>query len=80
MQASLDERTRRRQEELAAGGIVRDFETLRQEIARRDLKDANRKVAPLRRAADAIVLDNTQMTIEQQVEFILQALRKKLNP
>jgi cytidylate kinase len=78
MQASLDERTRRRQEELAAEGTIRDYTVLRQEIEQRDLKDANRKVAPLRRAADAIELDNTQMTIEQQIEFILHALRKKL--
>ncbi|MDZ7344213.1 MAG: (d)CMP kinase [candidate division KSB1 bacterium] len=78
MQASLDERTRRRQQELAAEGTFRDYAVLRQEIEQRDLKDANRKVAPLRRAADAITLDNTNMTIEQQVEFILHALRKKL--
>jgi cytidylate kinase len=78
MQASLDERTRRRQEELAAEGILRKYEALRQEIEQRDLKDANRKIAPLRRAPDAIVLDNTNMTIEQQLEFILQALREKL--
>jgi cytidylate kinase len=78
MQASLEERTRRRQEELAAEGIVRDYETLREEIAQRDLKDAQRKVAPLLRAPDAILLDNTKMTIAQQIEFIVQELHKKL--
>jgi cytidylate kinase len=78
MQASLDERARRRQEELAAMGITRDIETLRQEIARRDQKDSNRKIAPLVQAADAILIDTTSMTIEQQVEFILQTLEKKL--
>lgn len=78
MQASLDERARRRQEELTTMGIARDIETLRQEIARRDQKDSNRKIAPLVQAADAILLDTTSMTIEQQVEFILQALEKKL--
>lgn len=78
MQASLDERARRRQDELATMGIARDIETLRQEIARRDQKDSNRKIAPLVQAADAILLDTTSMTIEQQVEFILQALEKKL--
>jgi cytidylate kinase len=77
MQASLDERARRRQEELAAMGIAREVEKLREEIARRDQKDSNRKVAPLTRAADAILLDTTSMTIEQQVEFILRALEKK---
>jgi cytidylate kinase len=79
MQASLEERTRRRQEELAAEGIHRDFQTVRQEIAQRDLKDTNRQVAPLRRAEDAIVLDNTSMTISQQVEFILNVLKQKLS-
>jgi cytidylate kinase len=78
MQASLDERARRRQDELAAMGIARDLETLREEIARRDQKDSNRKIAPLVQAADAILIDTTSMTIEQQVEFILQALEKKL--
>jgi cytidylate kinase len=78
MQASLDERARRRQEELAAMGITRDMDILREEIARRDQKDANRKVAPLVCASDAILLDTTQMTIQQQVEFIVQALEKQL--
>ncbi|MCI0695355.1 (d)CMP kinase [candidate division KSB1 bacterium] len=78
MQASLDERARRRQDELATMGIARDIETLRQEIARRDQKDSNRKIAPLMQAADAVLLDTTSMTIEQQVEFILEALEKKL--
>ncbi|MDZ7288518.1 MAG: (d)CMP kinase [candidate division KSB1 bacterium] len=77
MQASLEERARRRQEELAVMGIVRDLETLKKEIARRDHNDSRRKVAPLSRAADAIVLDTTSLTIEQQVEFIVQALKKK---
>jgi cytidylate kinase len=79
MEASLDERARRRQEEMAAMGIVREVEKLREEIARRDQKDSSRKIAPLSRAADAILLDTTRMTIEQQVEFILQALEKKLS-
>jgi cytidylate kinase len=77
MQASLKERARRRQEELAAMGITRDFETLKQEIAHRDQKDSTRKVAPLVPAADAILLDTTEMTIAQQVEFIVRELEKK---
>jgi cytidylate kinase len=77
MQASLEERARRRQEELAAMGITRDFETLKQEIAHRDQKDSTRKVAPLVPAADAVLLDTTQMTIAQQVDFIVRELEKK---
>ncbi|MCG3121107.1 MAG: Cytidylate kinase [bacterium] len=77
MQASLDERARRRQEELAAMGIKRELGMLKEEIARRDQKDSTRKVAPLVRAADAVLLDTTQMTIEQQVDFIVGELEKK---
>lgn len=78
MQASLEARARRRQEELAAMGIARDFTTLQAEIAERDEKDTSRKHAPLLRAPDAVLLDTTQMTIEQQVDFIVRTVEKKL--
>lgn len=78
MQASLDERARRRQEELTAMGIKLELGMLKEEIARRDQKDSTRKVAPLIRAADAVLLDTTQMTIAQQVDFIVGELEKKL--
>lgn len=78
MQASLEARARRRQEELAAMGITRDFTTLKAEIAERDEKDTSRKHAPLMRAVDAVLLDTTQMTIDQQVDFIVRELEKKL--
>ena len=78
MQASLEARARRRQEELAAMGITRDFATLKVEIAERDEKDTSRKHAPLLRAADAVLLDTTQMTIDQQVDFIVRELEKKM--
>lgn len=77
MSASLDERTRRRLRELEAQGIHKDFDTLRREIEVRDEKDAKRDVAPLRPAEDAVLIDTTNVTIEQQVDFIVQALEKK---
>ncbi len=80
MSASLDERTRRRHKELLAQGIHKEVETLRREIEMRDEKDAKRDVAPLRPAEDAVLLDTTSMTIEQQVDFILGALEKKMIP
>lgn len=80
MLASLEERTRRRQKDLEAQGIHKDFETLRREIEMRDEKDAKRDVAPLRPAEDAVLLDTTNLTIEQQVDFIVQALEKKVRP
>ncbi|MDZ7269207.1 MAG: (d)CMP kinase [candidate division KSB1 bacterium] len=78
MSASLDERTRRRQRELAAKGLHKDFQTLRREIEIRDQKDSQRAVAPLRPAEDAIILDTTNLTLEQQVDFIIDALHRKL--
>jgi len=78
MQASLEERARRRQEELEAMNISRDLETLKEEIAKRDQRDTMRKVAPLTRADDAVLLDTTNLTIAQQVDFIVGELEKKL--
>ena len=78
MQASLEARARRRQEELAAMGMARDLETLTEEMAHRDQKDSTRHVAPLVQAADAVLLDTTNLTIEQQVDFIVSELERKL--
>jgi cytidylate kinase len=63
--ASLDERTRRRHAELVARGEAVDFETLRAQIADRDQRDMNRPIAPLRRAEDAHLLDTTTLSIEE---------------
>ncbi len=77
MSASIDERAKRRQLELAKQGIERDFAVLRDEIATRDEKDTKRSAGPLRAAEDAVMLDTTDMSIEQQVDFIVAALQKK---
>lgn len=78
MNASLDERTRRRQLELEAKGIYKDFESLRREIELRDEKDSKRAVAPLRPAEDAVILDTTNLTVDEQVDFIVNALKQKM--
>lgn len=77
MSASIDERAKRRQLELAKQGVERDFAVLREEIATRDEKDMKRSAGPLRAAEDAVRLDTTDMSIEQQVDFIVAALQKK---
>lgn len=77
MSASIDERAKRRHLELQKQGIERDFATLRAEIAARDEKDTKRSAGPLRPAEDAVMLDTTDMSIEQQVDFIVAALQKK---
>jgi cytidylate kinase len=62
--ASLDERTRRRHAELTGRGENVDFDALRTQIAERDRRDMARPIAPLRQAPDAHLLDTTSLTIE----------------
>lgn len=76
MVANVEERARRRQRELQVKGIRTDLETLVQEILERDEKDAGRLVSPMKKADDAVVLDTSNMTIEQQVEFITERAKR----
>ncbi len=62
--ASDEERARRRQRELADRGERADFATVLADLKRRDARDARRATAPLKPAADAILLDTTEMDID----------------
>ena len=69
--ASLDERARRRFEELKAKGQTVDFDAIKTEIALRDKQDSEREIAPLKQADDAILIDSTNLTIDEVVAQIL---------
>lgn len=69
--ATLDERARRRFEELKAKGQAVDFDAVKAEIALRDKQDTEREIAPLAQAADAVLIDSTNLTIEEVVAQIL---------
>jgi len=71
LDASLEERTRRRAAQLEAKGLAVDMKGLRAEIRERDEKSMTRKESPLRRANDAVVIDTTSMTFEEVVEAIV---------
>jgi cytidylate kinase len=73
--ASLDERTRRRAEQLKASGIPVAFQQLMSEIAERDRSNSERKESPLRQAEDAIVVDTTALTPEETVQHIVDRAR-----
>jgi cytidylate kinase len=73
--ASLDERARRRQEELAARGTRVTLETTRAEVEQRDRQDSERAVAPLRRAEDAALVDTSGRPVEEIVAEMLAAIR-----
>lgn len=80
--ADLDIRAYRRLVELQNKGLEIDLDEVRGNLATRDKIDSNREVNPLRITPDAIIIDTTSMTIEEQVDFIYQKaqdLIKSLN-
>lgn len=70
--ASADERARRRYAQLQQAGVDPDMETILADIQARDLRDSSRAAAPLKPAPDALVLDSTELTIEQVLEAVLR--------
>ena len=79
MTASLDIRAKRRYDELNLKGIKADFEEVKRNIIARDIADENRDISPLRRADDAIILDNTRMTVEEQMLWVMKVIENKRN-
>jgi cytidylate kinase len=79
MTASVDIRARRRFDELINKGIEVNFEEVRKNIIIRDITDENRDISPLRKADDAIVLDNSRMTVEEQMIWVRQIIEKKIH-
>ncbi len=79
MTASLDIRAKRRYDELQAKNIKADFEEIRKNIIARDIADENRDISPLRRSDDAIFLDNSKMTVGEQMDWIRKIINDKLN-
>ena len=77
--ASAEERAQRRRLQLQAAGIEADGHQLLKDIQERDLRDSSRAVAPLKPAADAIVLDSTDMPVNEVAEKIKALLRSALN-
>ncbi len=70
-------RAERRRLELLSRGQSVDFETLKKEIEQRDFNDSHRDFAPLKQAADAIVIDTSDMTVQQVIAVILSAVEGK---
>jgi cytidylate kinase len=79
MTALVDIRAKRRFDELKHKNIEVEFEEVRRNIIARDIADENRDISPLRRAEDAIVLDNSRMTVPQQMEWVMKIIKDKLN-
>ncbi len=77
MVADVEERAQRRYREYSQEGKSISLEEVRQEIRDRDERDRNRDIAPLRRADDAITLDTTEKTIDEQVAFVVDRVKAR---
>lgn len=76
--ASAKVRAQRRYDELQQKGMPADFDEILKNVEERDYIDSHREVSPLRQAEDAILLDNSNMTIPQQNEWLMQQVEKAL--
>ena len=74
--ASAEVRAQRRFEELQAKGMPADYADILKNVQERDYIDSHRDVSPLRQADDAILLDNSHMTIEEQNNWLMEQFEK----
>ena len=70
--ASAEVRAQRRYDELKEKGMPADYEDILKNVQERDYIDSHREVSPLRQADDALLLDNSHMTIPEQDEWLMQ--------
>jgi cytidylate kinase len=78
MTADINIRTQRRMDELESKQIAATFEEVKENLIQRDFEDMNRVESPLRKAQDAIILDNSNLTQVQQLEFALNLIQQLL--
>ncbi|MDY0029552.1 MAG: (d)CMP kinase [Pseudobdellovibrionaceae bacterium] len=76
--ASTEVRAQRRTKELNGKGIPSSYETVLQDMTERDARDKSRTTNPLRPADDAVILDTSNMTIDEVFEKACSVIRKKL--
>ena len=78
MEASVERRTQRRYEELKAKGLSININKIRQDIIQRDHIDSNRDISPLKPASDAKVIDTSDLTIDEQVQHVLNIINEMM--
>ena len=76
--ASAEVRAQRRYDELKEKGIPADFNDILKNVQERDYIDSHREVSPLRKAPDAIELDNSHMTIAEQSAWLMEQVKQKI--
>ena len=76
--ASPNVRAQRRYDELQAKGMPADFDDILKNVEKRDYIESHREVSPLRKASDAIELDNSNMTIAEQKAWLMEKYREAI--
>ena len=76
--ASAEVRAQRRYDELKEKGMPADFDDILKNVQERDYIDSHREVSPLRKAADAIELDNSHMTIAEQNDWLMRQVEQRI--
>jgi len=79
LDASVEERARRRYKQNLEKGIESNYEEVLESIKQRHKLETEREIAPLKQAEDAILVDSTMLTIEEVVEKMKEIINKKMN-
>ncbi len=79
MIAEMDIRVERRRMQLLEKGVKEDFETIKENLTSRDFVDTTREDSPLTQASDAIAIDTSHLSMEEQVDIIKSLAQKKIN-
>lgn len=74
MTADTEVRAQRRHDEMSSKGQIYSMEEVKKNLVERDHADTTRKENPLTKAEDAVVLDNTELTKEEQLEFVMKLI------
>lgn len=79
LDASLEERGKRRYKELAAKGMDVTLEQTIEDVKKRDINDSSRDIAPLKMADDSILVDSTNVGIKEVVEKMIEVVGERVN-
>ena len=77
--ASVEQRALRRWKELREKGDDTPLETVEKQIMERDYNDSHREIAPLRQAEDAVVLDTSELNLEESIEALYQIVKERVS-
>ncbi len=79
MSASIEARARRRTKELKERGVDTAYDTVLAEMEERDKNDSSRAIAPLKAAEDAVLIDNSALSLEETVALMERLIKERVD-